>query len=120
MNRAESEKKIQYIRSKLNVQAICLAVAEECGELTQAVSKYPRATGAVFNPTPVEATEAYSQIHDEAIDTLNALWALGFDPIILASESASSLKIDRWKQRIKEADYLRNIECNKNKGGVLK
>ena len=101
---------IKNLRKKMGYVAIVMMVAEEAGEVIQAVSKFARATKLIFSPTPVKDVEAVTKLLEEACDLLNALWLLGYNPVALAQTvvHGKNEKLRRLDQRIKEAEAEEN------------
>lgn len=101
---------IKKLRKKMGYVAIVMMVAEEAGEVIQAVSKFARATKLIFSPTPVRNDEAAVKLLEEVCDLLNALWLLGYDPIVIAKTivHGKNEKLRRLDQRIKEAEAEEN------------
>lgn len=97
---------VKKLRKKMGYVAIAMMVAEEAGEVVQAVSKFARATKLIFSPTPVRNDEAAVKLLEEACDLFNALWLLGYDPIVIAQTvvHGKNEKLRRLDQRIKEAE----------------
>ena len=98
-------KKLRFISSNLDSTALLLGVAEEASEVAQAALKIVRASGDVFNPTPVSLEEAEVELRKELKDLLLVLFISEVDIEALLYEALSedNEKIDRWAERIKEA-----------------
>lgn len=98
-------KKLRFISFSLDRTALLLGVAEEASEVAQAAMKSIRASGDVFNPTPVTLEEAGVELKEELKDLLLVLFVADVDVEALLYEALSedNEKIDRWVKRIKEA-----------------
>ena len=96
--------KIKYIDDSLDDTAKLLSIAEEAAEVSQAALKVARASGAVFNPTPVTIDQAEKKLQEELKDLLIVLLISGFNVEELLEEAMDDgYKINRWASRIKEA-----------------
>lgn len=83
------------------LDALLMQLSEECGELTQAVGKYYRATHD-DNPTPVTLADALDKLVEEIADVNVAAEAVRIKLGIYCEQIAEveDAKIERWRRRI--------------------
>lgn len=99
----------RVLAEELGELPLCLQVAEECGELSQAVIKYLRTYG-IGSPTPVSSEQALQTITEEMADViiscvqLSAALGISDDDI----NSIRVYKTQRQKARIDH--YLKNLK----------
>ena len=67
--RFETTENDMLLAKKLGKVGLCIQMAEECGELQQAVMKYVRTEG-IGQPTPVSKVEAIEKIKEELADVI--------------------------------------------------
>lgn len=92
------------IVKKVPLDALLMQLAEECGELTQAVGKYYRATHD-GNPTPMTLADALDKLVEEIADVNVAAEAVRIKLGIYCEQiaEAEDAKIERWRRRINGA-----------------
>lgn len=92
------------IVKKVPLDALLMQLAEECGELTQAVGKYYRATHD-YNPTPVMLADALDKLVEEIADVNVAAEAVRMKLDICCEQIAEveDAKIERWRRRVSDA-----------------
>lgn len=105
-----NREKVDYINTRLCVDDLLLAFAEEASEAAQAALKLRR-TLYGKNPTPVTMVEARFHLHEEMDDTMlcwNVMTQRSRDKDVIPWESNLPpnplQKLDRWVQRLKEAE----------------
>ena len=76
-------------------------LAEECAELGKAALKMARIIRGE-NPTPVTMAEARENLLEELIDVCTCIDVCDFRADAKQFDRMFSLKLDRWKQRIRE------------------
>lgn len=83
------------------LDALLMQLAEECGELTQAVGKYYRATHD-GSPTPVTLADALDKLVEEIADVNVAAEAVRMKLGIYCEQiaEAEDAKIERWRRRL--------------------
>ncbi|MBQ5390258.1 MAG: hypothetical protein IIU58_05050 [Clostridia bacterium] len=92
------------IISTLALDALLIQLAEECGELTQAVCKYYRATHD-DNPTPLTLADALDRLVEEIADVNVAAEAVRMKLGICCEQiaEAEDAKIERWRRWVSDA-----------------
>lgn len=92
------------IISSLPLDDLLIQLAEECGELTQAVGKYYRATHD-GNHTPVTLADALDKLVEEIADVNVAAEAVRMKLGIYCEQIAEveDAKIERWRRRVSDA-----------------
>lgn len=97
-----TEEKIAYIHDHVDQEELLTQVAEEAAELAQAALKLRRAlTGK--NPTPKSVDDCFDDLNEEIGDTYTAVAALFCAEGVEYTEEQIT-KIDRWYNRLKEAE----------------
>lgn len=83
------------------LDALLMQLAEECGELTQAVGKYYRATHD-GNPTPVTLADTLDKLVEEIADVNVTAEAVRIKLGIYCEQIAEveDAKIERWRRRL--------------------
>lgn len=76
---------------------VCCGLAEECGELIQAILKYRRVV-TKMNPTPMKFDEAVDHMYEEAADVLLYIEVLGLNKHFL--KQIMEQKAERWVKRL--------------------
>ncbi len=109
-----NREKVDYINTRLDVEDLLLALAEEAAELAQAALKLHRARCGK-KTTPVTPDEAILHLSEEMNDTIlcwNVLWRHGDEEVVCHWEDflppSQQKKLDRWVQRLMEAEGLDN------------
>ena len=89
------------IAKKVPLDALLMQLAEECGELTQAVGKYYRAIHG-GNPTSLTPADALGKLVEEIADVNVAAEAVRVKLGIYCEQIAEveDAKIERWRRRI--------------------
>lgn len=92
------------IAKNVSLDALLMQLAEECGELTQAVCKYYRATHD-DNPTPLTLADALDKLVEEIADVNVVAEAVRIKLGITDDEIAEveDVKIERWRRRVNDA-----------------
>lgn len=80
-------------------------LAEECAELSHAALKLSRILRHE-NPTPVTEDKARRNLTSEIADVLVAMNAVTTSRDIRAIDSACTEKLDRWSERLQEAQAM--------------
>ncbi len=95
----------EFIREKVSQEELLAQLAEEASELTHAALKLRRVYGGT-NPTPVKRSEAFSNLKEEIADVLLLLEVLHLGEHEHISEyyKIQRGKLDRWVQRLLEAE----------------
>ena len=92
------------IVKEIGVPATLGQLAEECCELGKAALKLQRILMGQ-NPTPVTEYQASADLLEEATDVVDCLSLLAQSGFRTYNMQQSSMKMDRWEQRIKEAKH---------------
>lgn len=89
----------EFITTRLSKRTLIEQVAEECGELIQALLKYIRASKMSDSPTPISEKEAMDNIIEEFTDVVLSMELLGFDKI---NKDIRDKKLERTFKRLME------------------
>lgn len=92
------------IVNNVPLDALLMQLAEECGELTQAVCKYYRTTHE-GNPTPVALADALDKLVEEIADVNVSARAVRIKLGVYCEQIAEveDAKIERWRRRVNDA-----------------